>query len=284
METEFRTPVLSAFADEASPELSGQIAAMRRNGISGLEVRGVDGKSVSDLTLSEAREIRARLEGEGLFAWSAGSPMGKIGITDPFEPHLEKFRHTLEVTRELGAERMRMFSFFLPKEDDPAAWKNAVLDRLAQFCEAADGSGVFLCHENEKGIYGDVASRCAEIHAALPGLRAVFDPANFIQCGQDTLEAWDLLGDLVDYMHIKDALPDGIVVPCGKGAGHVPEIIAAFRSRGGDHFTLEPHLTVFDGLGALERDGIRSGICEFAYPTADAAFDAACAALKTYLN
>ena len=281
---ELKTPVLSAFADEASQALDGQIAAMRRNGICGLELRGVDGKNVSDLTCAEAREIRARLEGEGLFVWSAGSPMGKIGITDPFEPHLEKFRHTLEITRELGAARMRMFSFFLPGEDDPALWKNAVLDRLGAFCRAAEGSGVLLCHENEKGIYGDIAPRCAEIHAALPSLRAVFDPANFVQCGQDTLEAWALLGDLVDYMHVKDALPDGSVVPCGKGAGHVPEIVAAFRAQGGDHFTLEPHLTVFQGLGALEREGIRSGIREYAYPTADAAFDAACSALRAYLS
>ena len=279
-----KTPVLSAFADEASQELAGQIAAMRRNGISGLEIRSVEGKNVSDLTLAEAREIRARLEGEGLFVWSAGSPMGKIGITDPFGPHLEMFRHTLDVTRELGAERMRMFSFYLPREDDPAVWKNAVLDRLGQFCDAAEGSGVFLCHENEKGIYGDIAPRCAEILAALPQLHAVFDPANFIQCGQDTMEAWSLLGDLVDYMHIKDALPDGSVVPCGRGAGRVPEIIAAFRAQGGDHFTLEPHLTIFQGLGALEHDGIRSGIQEYAYPTADTAFDTACDALRSYLD
>lgn len=36
-----------AFADEASPAISGQIAAMERNGLQGLEIRGVDGENVS---------------------------------------------------------------------------------------------------------------------------------------------------------------------------------------------------------------------------------------------
>ena len=44
-------------------------------------------------------------------------------------------------------------------------------------------------------------------------LVGVFDPANFIQCGQDTWEAWELLASRTYYMHIKDALADGKVCP-----------------------------------------------------------------------
>ena len=38
------TMKLYAFADEASSLIDGQIAAMGRNGLQGLEIRGVDGK------------------------------------------------------------------------------------------------------------------------------------------------------------------------------------------------------------------------------------------------
>ena len=50
-------------------------------------------------------------------------------------------------------------------------------------------------------------------------LDGVFDPANFVQCGIDTIEAFELLQDRITYLHIKDALPDGSVVPAGKGHG-----------------------------------------------------------------
>ena len=47
---------LAAFADEADSRLDGQISAMRENSVEYLEIRGVDGKNVSDITAEEARE------------------------------------------------------------------------------------------------------------------------------------------------------------------------------------------------------------------------------------
>lgn len=57
---------LYAFADEASPALSGQIAALHRNALQGMEIRNVDGINVSDLTPDAALEIRRRLDDAGL--------------------------------------------------------------------------------------------------------------------------------------------------------------------------------------------------------------------------
>lgn len=117
----------------------------------------------------------------------------------------------------------------------------------------------------------------------LPTLRAVFDPANFIQCGQETLEAWELLAPYVEYLHIKDALAGGQVVPAGKGDGHVPEILRRYRAQGGRVLTVEPHLAVFSGLDKLE-SGEKSVVDAYAYPSQRAAFDAAVAALKACLD
>ena len=111
----------------------------------------------------------------------------------------------------------------------------------------------------------------------------MFDPANFIQCGQDTVEAWKLLRDRIKYLHIKDALPDGKGVPAGKGVGYVRSILDDFRSRGGRDVTIEPHLSVFDGLKDLEQAGNRTQVDEFCYQSSDAAFDTACSALKALL-
>jgi len=70
-----------AFADEASASIDMQIAAMKRNGLQGLEIRNVDGVNVSDITLEKAQEVHQKLKAAGLKVWSIGSPLGKVKIT-----------------------------------------------------------------------------------------------------------------------------------------------------------------------------------------------------------
>ena len=272
-----------AFADEASARIDGQIAAMRRNGLNGLEIRGVDGASIADISEEKAREVRRKLDDAGLTVWSIGSPIGKIPIgTDAFGAHLDQLRHVLALADILGAENLRLFSFYVP-DGRQEEFRGQVLDRMGRMLDTATGSGIAVCHENEKGIYGDTAPRCADLLSTFPTLRGIFDPANFVQCGQDTLEAWALLRQRIKYLHIKDALADGRVVPSGCGIGHVREILNEYRAMGGDAVTVEPHLSVFDGLQGLEQAGQRTEMGAYTYPSGDAAFDAACGALKRLL-
>lgn len=274
-----------AFADEAGGKISEQIAAMKRNGLAGAELRGTEYGNVSDLSKEHAREIIQRLNDEGLEVWSLGSPLGKISIYDKFEPEIEKLKRTLEIADIMNAKNIRMFSFYLPKNEDAEKYRNEVLDRLAKMAEVTSGSGVTLCHENEKGIYGDNSERCLDILEHIPGIVGVFDPANFIQCGVDTLKAWKLLKDRIRYLHIKDALVDGKVVPAGCGIGNVAEIVKDYVAQGGTAMTLEPHLTVFKGLSDLEQEGERSQVGDvYTYPSSNAAFDAACNAIKEILQ
>lgn len=265
---------LAAFADEADSRISGQIEAMTENGIEYLEIRSIDGENISDISLEKAKEIRRQLDAAGLSVWSLGSPYGKISILDDFAPHLDKFKHGLKLAKILGARYIRLFSFYVPSMDKEQ-YKDEVMRRLEQFVLAAEGSGITLCHENEKGIYGDTAVFCEEIHKKFPQIKAVFDPANFIQCGQDTVEAWKILAPYVEYMHIKDAMADGSVVPAGKGIGNLSYLIENYK---GSVLTLEPHLSVFDGFDKLEAE--EKTKINYCYPTSRAAFDAAVNALK----
>jgi sugar phosphate isomerase/epimerase len=264
---------LAAFADEAAHDLAGQISAMRENGIELLEIRGVDGENIDRISDKKAREIRNRLDDVGIAVWSLGSPFGKIGIGDDFAPHLDSFRHSLEIADILGAKHIRLFSFYGTSDIEP------VLEKLTQFIDAAKGTDIILCHENEKGIYGDTAAKCLEIHKALPQLRAVFDPANFIQCGQDTKQAWEMLSPYVEYMHIKDALPDGSVVPAGNGAGELPFLLSQYK---GEVLTIEPHLSVFAGFDKLESE--QKTKMRYTYPDSRTAFTAAVNALKSIIG
>lgn len=272
---------LYAFADEASSMIDGQITAMKENGLDGLEIRNVDNVNVVDISDAKAKEARKKLDEAELRVWTIGSPIGKIDIEKgSFEQHTERFKRSLEIAEILGADNVRLFSFFTPG-DNRADYKDKVIERLGVFAEIAKGTGITLCHENEKGIYGDVPERCLEIHKALPEIKAIFDPANYVQCGVDTLKAWEMIKPYVKYLHIKDALADGNVVPAGKGVGNLKYILDDFKKNGGDSLTIEPHLTVFAGLADLEKEGDKSVVGEvYRYPSNKAAFAAAVSALR----
>ena len=273
---------LCAFADEADPMLDGQIEAMVANNISLLEIRGVDKKNISAVTPEEAKEIRNKLDASGISTWSIGSPAGKIKIGDDFDKEIDTFKRMLEVGAVLDAKCMRLFSFFGTNSE--AIHFEAVCEKLNKYVELCKPYGIIPCHENEKGIYGENAPHCLEILKAVPGLKAVFDPANFVQCRQDTLEAWDMLKDYVYYGHIKDADKDGNVVPPGCGIGHIADYLPDFVARGCSVLTLEPHLSKFVGLDDLEEEGARSNVSKISFKNNRESFDYAVNSLKAIIN
>lgn len=281
--------ILSAFADEAGKEILTQIDAVKANGITHIEPRGLDYGNISDYSAEQCRELRKILDGNGIGISAIGSPFGKIMITDEFEPHFEKFKRCVENACILGTERIRIFSFYFKENDSFTDLRDEVLERLDKMCTYSLESGIMCCHENEKDIYGDTDDRCLDILKSLEGkIKGIFDPANFIQCGVDILSAYSKLGDYIDYLHIKDCLyENGKVVPAGKGDGKIPELLQRFAKKSGKHFlTLEPHLKVFDGLKDLEQEGGSAYTLkdDYTYPSNRAAFDAAAAALNRLLE
>ena len=255
--------ILSGFSDEIAPELDLQLAAIREWGLSHIELRAADGVNVSDFSTEKGKEVKNKLAGAGVSVSSIGSPIGKIGVEEDFAPHLEKLKRTLEIQKELGAPYLRMFSFYIPQGRAPEDFREEVLDRVGRMVEEAAAWDSVLLHENEKGIYGDSAPRCKELLEAFygPHFKAVFDFANFVQVGQQTLPAYELLKPYVEYVHVKDAQwGTGAVVPAGQGDGHVKEILTDLIGGGWKGFlSLEPHLTDFAGLAALEQDPQKRG-------------------------
>lgn len=274
---------LCAFADEASPELDGQISALCGNGMKLIELRGVDGKNVAELSPAEAKNVKERLDRHGIRVWSIGSPIGKTDVNSPAAIERDRFKRILETARICGAGNIRLFSFY--GTDGSSASFDLVCRQLDDMLTDARGSGVELCHENEKDIWGDTAARCEALHLALPALRGIFDPANFVQCGEGTLAAWDLLGKYIKYAHIKDAKADGHVVPAGQGDGRIPELLPRFCDAGIEVLTLEPHLKVFKGLAGLEKGDVTAVVGgRTAFPDGRSAFDYASETLKKLIS
>lgn len=272
---------LCAFADEASSSITGQIQALQRNGITQLEIRGVNGVNISNISDFTARQVKKQLDDAGISVWSMGSPIGKHKLAEPFEGHLEAHRRIVELADIFDCHRIRMFSFFPTEGESDETTQEQVFERLNTLCDNTPDH-IVLCHENEKHIFGEVPAACLAIYKEFPRIRGVFDPANFVQCGVDTLHAWSELKGYIDYLHIKDAVSDGTVVPAGKGEGHLPEIIADYLARGGEVMTLEPHLNAFTGLDKLENgESLKPGLT--VYKNNDESFDAGVAALKSII-
>lgn len=274
-----------AFADEASPALDGQIRAMLRNSLDGIELRTVEGINVSDLKPEQVKKIGLRLKENGLCVWSLGSPMGKTELgKDDFKHETDRMKATVELANILECRNIRMFSFYLPKGSDAKAYGNEVVERLGVWTQIAQDAGVCLCLENEKGLYGETPKCCRLLFDALPPLYGVFDPANFVQVGIDPLPAWELLKDRIRYLHIKDALYSGDVVPAGCGDGKIAAITASFLAQGGTDVTLEPHLHDFGAYKSLEREGMAVELGKrYTFHSPDEAFDAAVRAFRELL-
>ncbi|MBA2520873.1 MAG: sugar phosphate isomerase/epimerase [Chloroflexia bacterium] len=238
---------LSAFADEIGPELDTQLATLAQESITHLDLRGVWGKNVLALTDDEVARIARMLTERGMRVAAIASPIGKIEIAADFAPHLAEFRRALATAKALRAPVIRIFSFFMPEGDDPAQHRDEALRRLEALVRAADGSGVLLLHENEKDIYGDTPERCHDLLRSInsPILRAVWDPANFVQVGvQPFSDGFARLRPFIAAVHVKDALSGtGEVVLPGAGDGQIAETLAALHTSGFDGvFSLEPHL------------------------------------------
>lgn len=252
--------VISGFADEIAPELDTQLKVVKELGMDHICLRAADGKGVADLTLEEFREsILPRLNAAGVKLSSLGSPIGKIGIRDEeaYETQLQQLDTLCQICNLSGCKYIRMFSFWMPKGENPDDYTDLVLEKLAGFAKVAEKYDVILIHENEKDIYGDIGRRCKVIldRLASPHFKAAFDFANFVQCGEDTEVCWEMLKEHVVYIHIKDAeVGNNLNVLCGTGDGKIPQLLKKIIREDGyrGFLTLEPHLVVFSTFKALE--------------------------------
>lgn len=269
---------LAAFADEISPNLDDQIRECLANGVKSFELRGVNNLNVLDFDPSLRREIKSKLADNGMGVVSIGSPIGKIKINEPFEPHFEKFKVAVELAEFFGSPFIRIFSYYPADEsDDILKHRDEVMRRMRAKVEYVANRPVVLVHENEAHIYGEKVAQCVDLMESIksPKLRSAFDFANFVQAKEWPLDNWPALKPYTVHIHIKDALmSSGKVVPAGEGDGQIEPILAdAYKSGYRGYLTLEPHLSVagqFSGFtgpqlfktaaDALKRVAKRAGV------------------------
>ena len=240
----------SAFADEIGDDLDLQMDVCQANGVKCIDVRGIDGKNVSKMTIPEVQQYKSRMDDRGFTCPCIGSPIGKIKMDDDFNAHMELLKHCFEVAEGFGTKQIRVFSFYASADSKIEDQTDEVMDRMRQMVAAAESAGMILLHENEHNIYGATCQGVKDLFATIKSdsFKSIFDPANFVT---DNIapyeEAWKAgLADLTDYFHIKDKVRgQETCVPAGEGDGQMAELFADLRNRNwSGYMTLEPHMAV----------------------------------------
>ena len=244
---------LSAFADEISPDPAVQIAVLKSCNVRFIEFRSIHGTNVLALSDNQVREFKKLLDAEGFGVSAIGSPIGKVAIDLPFEPHLDKFRRAITLCGMMGTRNIRVFSYYPPANTDFdgnwSPYRDEVVRRMKAKAEIAAQAGVRLFHENEHRIYGDSPERVADLMKSVnsPALRSAYDAANWVFCGYDPVQGWELTKEYVEHFHIKDWKGTGEQSHTGCLAGHgdgkIAYSIADAVKRGYHGFAvMEPHL------------------------------------------
>lgn len=252
--------MISGFADEIAADFDTQLATVKKLGMQYISLRSANSKNIAEFTVEEVRaELLPKLREAGIGVSSLGSPIGKVGVEDEaaFVQQMEQLRTLCEICRVLDCKYIRVFSFYIPEEQPAEQYHETVVRKMKQFARVAQEYNVVLIHENEKDIYGDIGARCCALLKAVdsPALRAAFDFANFVQCGEDPCACWNLLRPWIVYIHIKDAVSsDKENVLCGTGEGCIPQLLrqAICQEQYEGFLTLEPHLVLFASLQSLE--------------------------------
>ncbi len=238
---------LTAFADEISKELKDQIHTLKECGIKYIDLRGVWGTNVMDLTDQQTRDIKKMIDAEGIKIACIGSPIGKSTIDKPARFELDRVKKAADLADFFDAKYIRVFSYYAPEGRKIADYKDEVINRMRGWIDLVQKRNAILVHENEADIFGDIPERCVMLMDALFGPKMIhcFDPANFVFIGLDNIynTCWLPLKKYTKYFHLKDCKPGRNIVPCGEGHGDVEKILGEAHKDGYDGFmTIEPHL------------------------------------------
>lgn len=241
---------LSGFADEVSVEFQGQLDFLKQNGVKFIELRFVDGVNIVNMKQGALQNAKSMLQEYGIGVSAIASPIGKIALDEPFEPHFEKFKLTVALAEYFGTKLIRIFSFYAPEGKSIDSCKDVVVARMKRMADHVAGTDIILVHENEAGIFGHSAQNCVDIAQGVDSknLALAYDPANFVW-GDDIADnverCFPLMKPYVKHIHIKDwklgsrnigSLP-------GQGDAQIDMLIAELAKMKYEGFvSLEPHM------------------------------------------
>ena len=123
---------LTGFADEAAPDMAGQIEATKALGWHHIESRNIDGTNIHDLDDVAFEVVCEQLDEAGVHINCFGSAIANWAkpITQPYENTLAEIKRAIPRMQRLGTEMVRIMSFAVLKEHGPEDQMLVALDAM----------------------------------------------------------------------------------------------------------------------------------------------------------
>ncbi len=258
-----RLPI-AAITDEFSPVLAEALPFMQEIGMTGAELRVVDGKNILDLNDDELKRTRDAIQAAGLRVVSIASPLLKCVL--PGAPEVDRrFQHdvfaskhtfadqprlterAIQIAQFFSAPIVRVFSYW--RTVQPELCEAAIVEALSELASIGEKENVTIGLENEHACNIGTGAETARILELVPhkNLGVVWDPANALCAGEDPFPGGyaRLAKDRIVHVHAKDChIADGKPVWGPLGTRRVPwkEQIQALLDDGYRGFiSLETH-------------------------------------------
>jgi L-ribulose-5-phosphate 3-epimerase len=220
---------LAAITDEYSQDLETALSAMAEAGMTGVELRTINGKNIVDHSNAELDQIRSAVDARGMRILSIASPVFKctlpagppidtrfqqdvFGSPRTFEDQPALIDRSFEVADRTGAAILRVFSYW--RTTQPSACFGTVADDLEELAEQADELGIVIGIENEHACNvatGFETSRLLEL-VTHPALQVIWDPANALVAGEPSPfpDGYNLIPKRrIAHVHAKDCFVNG---------------------------------------------------------------------------
>lgn len=209
--------------DEVSQDLEVVVALMQRFKVTGAEIRTIWNTRVDQLSGDQVRQLKRRLDDEGIFVPAVATPFLKcdLGNTAEYQEHLDILQRGIEVAHGLGTRLLRVFTFW--KKEPLSDWR-PIIDAYQRPAEMARRSGVLLGIENEPSCYIGSGAELGRFLRMLdlPEVRGIWDPGNTI-AEPGFPDGYGHVRGLCPHVHLKDFKihPDGSHTPVVLGDGNL---------------------------------------------------------------
>jgi sugar phosphate isomerase/epimerase len=222
-----RLPI-AAITDEFSPNLSRAIPMLKEIGMTGAELRVINGKNIMDLSDDELKRTKEMLQEADLEVISIASPVLKCVLPNApevdsrfqhdifaskhtFEDQPRLIEHALKLAEFFGAPIVRVFSYWRTVE--PAKCFDAIVKALTAMAEQAAAKNIIIGLENEHACNVGTAVESAKVLEAIshPNLQMVWDPANALVAGEEPYPSGysRLPKGRIAHVHAKDCHMEG---------------------------------------------------------------------------
>ena len=202
---------MGVITDEISSDLGKAVEVVRDLNLECVELRGVWGKNVKDLTDSDVRRIRNLVQAADMEVACIASPFFKCHITDEEEirEHLQFLPRIVEIAKSFDTNLVRVFAFW--RAGRLEQFWSRVAEWLKEAVDVCSSEGVVLALENEHATLIGTGLEARRIVEAVNSrsLRINWDPGNTFCAGEIPYpNGYREARDHMVHIHVKDALLD----------------------------------------------------------------------------